>query len=308
MKLPLIGFIPPSKFIKTSKLVEDTITTVGFLSQIDERIKGIIGIPRSGLIPASILATNMHLPLFSIDKEGKLIQLQTGGRAENLSITDGKWLLVDDTCVSGTAIKKAAEKLGLSRDEYVSLAIYCDNLKSVDFGAFLYYAPHFLEWCFVNTFYAKHAYFDLDGIICEDWIDPKGEYTEFGNPDRIKFLYNAKPIYLPRKFPIKIITARPIAFAAITMQWLQKMQIKVEEIYFWEEHPDERWKHPLTVAEWKADILSRIKKRRHVNFYIESNPSQALAIMQLAALPVICPMAEEVFGWSDEKNLNILIE
>lgn len=292
MKKPLLGVLNSATFISNQQLAADSIALANKLSEYE--FKGVIGIPRSGLIPAAQIAAHLHLPLYSI-KNG-LIQLNAGQRLQEPA-KGKKFLMVDDTYCNGTAAKRALEQSGLDRSDVYLCAVYCHTLEGLDFGGYLYSLPHFLEWCFCNTFYSKWMVFDFDGIICEDWKEKPVSDTD---PLWTKHIRTVKPLYLPRKFPATIITARPNIFSTISLIWLQKHGVKVDKIYFWEKNPEERWKDEFTVASWKADILRILRKQQHINFYVESDIKQAIYIMQFSGIPVICPAAKTVFGWSDE--------
>ena len=63
------NLIVSSKFITISDLIEDCkkylIPTLGGLN-----LRGIAGIPRSGLLPASICALWLNIPLYTFDEHG----------------------------------------------------------------------------------------------------------------------------------------------------------------------------------------------------------------------------------------------
>src|SRR4051812_30935758 len=56
----------PPEWISTARLARDATLLAGLLP-LD--VAGIVGVPRSGLIPAAIVATYLHLPLYELTAE-----------------------------------------------------------------------------------------------------------------------------------------------------------------------------------------------------------------------------------------------
>ena len=71
------GDISADVFITTQKLINDTQLLLNDIS--NENIDTIIGVSRSGLLPATALATQLHLPLLIYDKYNRKILKNAGG-------------------------------------------------------------------------------------------------------------------------------------------------------------------------------------------------------------------------------------
>lgn len=197
--------IPIDRFVLTEELTRYAIKLARIVAK--EGFDAIIGAARSGLLVATPIATFLHLPLFSISPvSGELRALGSGFRLKD----DGKFkpkhiLFIDDTIASGTTLKQIYKKL--KEHNFVpsasAVAFAGPNVRNlVTYAAALYRLPHYLEWCFVNTGWARTMAYDFDGILCED---PTVYDTD---PAYKEFLLYAKPLYLPKIFPINIISAR----------------------------------------------------------------------------------------------------
>ena len=100
------------------------------LNQIPHDIDLIVGVPRSGMLAASIIALDLNLPLTDIDSflEGKIYG--AGDTKKNkhwISKPDEarKILIVEDSVYTGNSIKKIREKLdGLFDNKIVYYAVY----------------------------------------------------------------------------------------------------------------------------------------------------------------------------------------
>ena len=77
-------------------------------SRLPADIVAVAGIPRSGMIPASMLAALLHLPLYEVNQEAGLRPSGHGHRLEESSATTGPLLVIDDSVYGGVAMRWAA--------------------------------------------------------------------------------------------------------------------------------------------------------------------------------------------------------
>jgi uncharacterized HAD superfamily protein len=280
--------IPWTQMLMYDDLARDSRELIG---RLPPEIDAVAGSARSGLIPATIIATALHLQLFSIGAQGVVFP----GQGNRLS---KKWplprcvLVVEDTASSGNAITEAAAKAAKNwpNAKIIKAAIYASSrgAKACDLVGKIYERPHFLEWNFPNAWiYANMAY-DFDGIFCEDC--PKG--ADDDGPRYEEFLRNARPKYLPRKYPVKlIVTARLEKWRPQTEAWLRRHRIAFQGLAMgpWPSLPVRRAAHD--VDKFKAYCLA------HSSCYAfaESEPAQAESICRLARKPVLCPEARRFF-------------
>ena len=72
----------------------------------------IVGVPRSGMFPANLLALYLNLPVTDIDSFRNGHIYQTGERGKTFNMTHiHKVLVVDDSIATGKAVKKCRELL-----------------------------------------------------------------------------------------------------------------------------------------------------------------------------------------------------
>jgi hypothetical protein len=92
------------EFITTQQFAKDSL---GLLQFLRPNTVGVIAIPRSGLTPASLVATIAHLPIFELMPDGKVRQLGSGGRGRNwIKSPNPHWLCIDDSSHSGHKMQK----------------------------------------------------------------------------------------------------------------------------------------------------------------------------------------------------------
>lgn len=276
------------EYITTSKMVEDCKNLL--LPKVAQlKLRGVLGVPRSGLSPASLIAMWLNLPLYYLDGNSELKILggatEFGGvRMRNHSVGDGRILVVDDTVYGGNAIKNTMSKM--SEDAYYT-AVYVrpEVLDLVDFYGRELPEPHLLEWNFFNSGYLKDSIFDFDGIfspnvpvpICED------------EPRYIEFIKNVKafPHRIPKTYCKGIATGRLEKYRDITEEWLDRHGISYGflKMFPTEREAERNSNHVEEVSTFKAKIF----KESDARFFVESEIAEAVRIRQKTGKLVICP-------------------
>lgn len=289
------GEVP--RFISLGQLGNDARRLA---SMIPSDAKGIIGIARSGLTPATMIAQMLHLPLkvlrqhlhgkdYSIEDAGSGWRLtgNTGGR--------GPWVIVDDTVMSGNSFRysmPAVAHLG----EVITAAVYVNpharikpDLIAVDLPW-----PHLLEWNMFNSVMTPSMAVDFDGILCHDC--PGG--SDDDGPRYLEFLRNTKPLYPVRKIHIPlIVTARLEKYRGETVDWLSKHGMAANRIVMgpWKNLAERSFEK---VCQHKARHFVEFARQRHPvkpPMFVESCPHQARRIADISGGLVVCPAAGRCF-------------
>ena len=277
-----------SVFITNSNLVDDCIKS--FIPKIANlNLSGIVAVPRSGFLPASVCATSLNLPLHTISNKEIVICNSLsdfgGYRMNSFSKDSGKLLFVDDTVFSGNTFNQIKDTFGA--DHYYS-ALYCNpsNLNIVDVYGKDLNEPHLLEWHFFNSGHTEKTLFDLDGVF-----SPNVPFSELDCDDKYeKYISNVEPFYhrLPKAHKLRgIVTGRLDKFRKQTEDWLAKYNIKYDELIMF---PTERRKqrdanHVEEVGKYKADV----HKRSNAIFFMESEKAEGKVIRKHSHKRVILP-------------------
>jgi len=278
-----------TEYIKTSQLVEDCrdllLPQIGHLN-----LKGVLGIPRSGMFPASMIALWLNLPLYTMNKSSHELEVMSacsefgGIRMRDYEGSGGKVLIVDDTVYAGTAIVDIREKI---KEDAIYATVYAhpDSLDKVDFFAKSLMPPHILEWNLFNCVYIESALLDFDGILC-----PNVPYNKCINEeDYIEYIKNVEPFYhrIPKTRCRGIVTARLEKYRDITEEWLERHGIRYGslEMYPTEKEEIRDKNHIQEAANFKADHF----KRSSAHFFVESELPEAVIIRRESGKFVICP-------------------
>lgn len=279
----------PLAFITTEKMVTASHMMSSF---IPDDIDMIIGIARSGMIPGSVLACHLHLPLLSVSEDG-VVDLGSGVRFEEAVANPRKILVIDDTVFAGRTMKRVLPvvRKHYPRADIIKATVYCTPQAKhlVDYFACELAEPHYLEWNFFNAGPCERAIFDMDGIICRDILPEDDD----DGPRYLNALQNARPKYLPRRKPIPmIVTARLERYRDVTEKWLESHGVICQDLVMGPWRNLQERNEPGVVAEFKSDAYIN----SHYGLFVESCPIQARHIARQTRKKVLCPAAGKVFA------------
>lgn len=278
---------------KTYQDLSHTIRTN--IYKLPENLDLIVGIPRSGMIPAYMIALCLNKKACSLDEYLLGINPHKGERALNEELIADKRniLIVDDTIHSGVSLNKVKERLktkDTSHDIIYFCAIYArdESKLLVDYYFETLSLPRMFQWNYLNISWNSKSCFDIDGVLC---VDPEPWQNDDGNKYR-DFLINAKPLFIPT-FKIKaLVTSRLEKYRPETEYWLAKHNVQYEKLYMLDLPSKEERIRLKAHASFKAEIYKQIED---AEIFIESNPKQAQEIAMLAKKPAICVETDEFF-------------
>lgn len=244
-------------------------------------ISAVCGVPRSGVLPASIIAMRRNITLLSFD--ALLAGTESYRKAESRPINTpaGPVLLVDDTSWSGHSMRCYRDMLRGRKVVFGAVyagangAALCDvhhtTLPSI---------RHTFEWNLLRDVLVQWIMTDFDGVLCEDW---RGGNEDLVTDRYTSFLANAKPKLIP-KYPVRaIVTGRIGEHAAHTRHWLQQHGVQYGKLIHTHETRAER--DVGNVPARKAEEYARDKEAW---LFVESEIGQAREIHRLTARPVLC--------------------
>ena len=264
--------------------------------KVPQDVNLIVGVPRSGMIPALMLAELLNKRCADMDAfiEGR--EMSCGGRRRLMREEDGgverkmKVLVLDDTVFFGNAMRKARERLAPLEGKYEIIygCVYAEgrNAKQmVDIWLEDIWREEEKIWLYewnVLHHYGKKTQlcmWDIDGLVCKDPPD-----------DRNTAAYEA---YLPDAVPMIIPTTRIGAFVTyrlekyrgVTEAWLQRHGIDYGKLLMFDA-PDRNIRNSMmSPAKYKARLYLQAS---WAQLFVESSAHQAERIFQLAGKPVWC--------------------
>jgi orotate phosphoribosyltransferase len=262
---------------------------IQWMSRLPRDITVVVGIPRSGLLAANLLALHRNLPLTDVDRliEGKLIQTgeRYGGSGTDSLLSARQTVLVlDDSVATGNQINQVKAKIVaacLPHTIYYG-AVYAlpGSERLVDFFAEALPSPRVFEWNVMHHGELSEFCVDIDGVLC---VDPTDEENDDGK-NYENFLSNAAPLIIPTKRIGALVTCRLEKYRNLTKEWLTRHGVKYDKLYML----DLPNKKARLAANCHAKYKARIYKDLGASFFIESSLGQAVDIAKFSGKQVLC--------------------
>jgi uncharacterized HAD superfamily protein/adenine/guanine phosphoribosyltransferase-like PRPP-binding protein len=259
------------------------------LYRISRDVDLIVGVPRSGMIPAYMIG--LYLNRIVTDLEMFLANGIAGhGSTRHLSASlaalhDAKHiLLVDDSLASGASMQRALERIDATR--FAGKVSTCAAIvtpaqyRSVDIAFMTVPHPRIFEWNAFHHACVADACFDLDGVLC---VDPEDSDNDDGERYEL-FLKTARPLFQPTQQIGHIVSARLEKYRGLTEQWLAAHGISYGALHLVDlPSKEERIRQGAHCAH-----KIRVYKQTGAALFYESDPGQAQEIARGSGKPVLC--------------------
>jgi uncharacterized HAD superfamily protein/adenine/guanine phosphoribosyltransferase-like PRPP-binding protein len=269
-----------------SDLNEDIRKNIGKISSYDFDL--VVGIPRSGMVPAYMIALLLNKECTDITSLIENKPLKRGiTRQTKIDLkypSDAKKIvLVDDSIMSGESLKHELLKIPDEvKSKITTLAIYSSLPFRKDIDLFFEYvpAPRVFEWNVYHHSIVRHSCVDIDGVLC---VDPTEEENDDGGRYRF-FLLNAKPLILPHEKIHTLVTNRLEKYRPETEAWLKMHNVEYANLIMLGLPSKEERQRQGIHAKHKAKHYLKSE----LNFFIESDKYQAEEICKITSKPVFC--------------------
>lgn len=250
----------------------------------------IVGIPRSGMIPALMLAELVNKRCADLDTfiEGRCMSYGTRGGMMRRG-KEGKVFVIDDCVCSGKSIDKVREQLLPMVGEYdiVYGCVYAESPK-VEEHVDVYFEDisqsdkvYMKEWNILHLFKnrTKASMWDIDGLLCKDPPDDRDiESYE-------SYLPNAIPMIIPTNRVGALVTYRLEKYRGVTEEWLKKQGVEYGELMMFNAPDRDARNGTVSSAKYKANLY---RSASWAQMFVESDRKQAEKIYQLSGKPVFC--------------------
>jgi len=267
------------------------------LSRFPHDIDIVVGIPRSGLLPAYLIALYLNKPLTDIDSFIANFHISHGNRSlTQVSPIPKKALIVDDSIFGGTSMSQAREKLKKAcfKCQYYYLAIFAhpNSINLIDYYCEVVPTPRVFQWnLFHHPGLIPHSCFDIDGVLCEN-PPVDDDSTQY-----INYISTAVPKFIPTYEIDTIVSCRLEKYRPITEEWLKKNHVKYKHLVLLDlpsKSERIRWgKH----GEFKGKVY---KENIKAELFVESSLKEAKEIVKISRKPVFCTETYTMLNF--EKN------
>ncbi|MFC1979663.1 glycosyltransferase, partial [Chloroflexota bacterium] len=259
--------------------------TLDWTKNLPRSFDVIVGIPRSGLLVASLIALKLGRPLSTPE-----LVVQKGSWESDMIPKERRTpeycrvLLVDDSIASGEELSKAVKTLRSTKDLSVTTASLITTESTaglVDLSYKVVPPPYNFEWCLTHqkgNGIVKIAA-DLDGLICEDCP----MHVDVDERLYTNWIKTVKPIFVPTYRIDLIVSNRLEKYRTLTEEWLARNNVRYNKLYLWnvaskeERGGIEKW------VEHKVKVLLTEKP----DLMYESDRQQAEMIWRASGVPVL---------------------
>lgn len=265
------------------------------LHRVPADIDLVVGVPRSGILPAITISLLLNLRYCDLDAylDGRLAGAGSTKVHSGLigKTSDARHVLVvDDSLNRGDAMREAREKLaGCGHGvTFTFAAIYVvpDGRGEVDIAFELLPLPRMFEWNFIHHPYLPQTCVEIDGVLCHGPL--KGENDD--GPEYVRFLAAASPLYRPTRRIGCLVTSRLERYRPQTEAWLERHGIAYDKLVMLDLPSAEQRRQHGVQEQFKGEVYRDSKAM----LFIESGHDQAVTIAKIAGKPVLLIERHEI--------------
>lgn len=269
---------------------------VAGLGKVPRDVDLIVGIPRSGMLPATILALSLNVALTDLNGflNGRLLEagISRKGFQRISQLEDAKKILVvDDSCFSGSQMAVVRKQVTNANfgGQVLYAAVYTteESCNLVDLYFDVCPMPRMFEWNIMHHPGLQQACLDIDGVLC---IDPTDAENDDGD-NYSRFLDEAKPLWIPTAPVGWLVTSRLEKYRPQTETWLAKHRVKYGELIMLNMASAAERRAAKCHGRFKGEVYGS----KPAQLFIESDPAQSAEITELSCKAVFCVADRQVY-------------
>jgi len=141
----------------------------------------IVGVPRSGMVPAYMIGLLLNLPVTDIESYVAGVEPFVGNRLIQNIREFKKVLVVDDSIKFGRQLQLVKEKLShlnFIEFKYITVFATSDSISLVDYCMEIIDQPRIFQWNLLNSWIYEYSCVDIDGVLCEDPSEEQNDDAE----------------------------------------------------------------------------------------------------------------------------------
>lgn len=190
----------------------------------------IIGVPRCGLLVASIIAAKGGKALASTDTVSRG-ELWNSRRAISLDCAK-RVLLVDDSLGTGKTIQRHQQAIKARYPhlevDTASMIVHRENYHMVDYYYKIIPTPLILEWEIMDEAKVDILAVNMEGVLCQPYQDSPGRNEE----EYLRWVKGAKPYMIPSYHFDAVLSDRSERYRAESEEWLRIHNVQYRELRF----------------------------------------------------------------------------
>lgn len=282
-------------------------TILANLHRVPEDTGVVVGVPRSGMLPALLIGLYKHLPVIDLEAflEGRT---PDGGRrmaffSDAGASANSKVLIVDDSILTGAQMQRVRERVSSSgiNADVVYLAVY-GRKTSNDLVDLIFEdvpPPRVFEWNIFHHSSTEEACFDMDGVLCRD-----ATKSDTATPEAYsRFLETTEPKLIPRSKVGWVVTSRLEVHREATEAWLSRHRVDYGELIMWDTVLTKK-ASPADRAAFKSSVYKRLPS----SLFVESSKVQAKLIARSTGRPVFSVDTQEMVTAMSPRRFRYLVK
>ena len=260
------------------------------LHKVPRDVDLIVGVPRSGLMAASILALLINRKYCDLAAflENRPLHNGSTRRAHASEMTHPhqarKVLLLDDSIATGKSMQEVRQAVAAASVpcEVLYAAVYAtaQSHAALDLHFVQLELPRLFEWNLFHRWELERCCVDIDGVLC---LDPTHEQNDDGERYR-EFLVNATTLARPTHRIGHLVTSRLEKYRPETEQWLKAAGIEYGQLHMLDLPSAKERRQQGTHGSFKAKVYARLDS---TFLFIESESRQAEEIALRSGKPVL---------------------
>lgn len=275
-------------------------STIRWSTTLPSSIDLIVGVPRSGLLPATMLALHMHKPVMDLNAFLENVEPWTGHRlTDRASQADLDVLVVDDSSHTGREMRRvraavAQRRPDLNRVRFGALYVSDLGARYVDTWAERVPIPRVFEWNIMHHDVVRRSCMDIDGVFNPD---PSRRQNDDG-PRYRRFLSETELLYRPGLEVRALVTSRLEKYRAETEDWLARHGIAYQELLMLDLPSAAERRRLKAHAQHKASAYIA----SGADLFIESSDSEGREIFERTKRPVYITDSHTFLGGEEAKE------
>ncbi|KEO72152.1 phosphoribosyltransferase family protein [Anditalea andensis] len=253
-----------------------------------EKFDLVVGIPRSGMIPAYMIALSLNLNCTTVQAYIKNDKLLHGDTRKVSNPMEYPWeatkvLVVDDSISTGRSLNKLKQTFPpelLKKSTFLAIYSSKPNHSEIDIALQYVSNPRVFEWNIFHHPMLGDSYMEMEGILCqvptEDQKSTDNRYLEY--------IRTANTYIVPNHRIKTIITCRKEKYRAETEEWLRINGIKYEQLIM----SPSSGKDKSIRSKSSYKIKVKYYKEADAGIFFESDPEEAKQICKVTSKPVYC--------------------
>jgi uncharacterized HAD superfamily protein len=257
------------------------------LDKLPRDIDVVVGVARSGMIPATLISLVLNVPLAELQSfaDRRLLAVGNTRHGPKTAIDFDEIrhaLVVDDSVNQGSAMREARRLLEPLKHKFriTFAAIYgVPHAPAVDLVFETVPQPRVFEWNVMHHSILERACVDIDGVLCHDPTEAENDDGE----GYLNFLKCARPRFIPTMKIGELVTSRLEKYRPETEAWLASQGVQYNQLVMLDLPSAEQRRMLGAHADFKAKHYGS----SNAELFIESEFRQAQDIARISGKPVL---------------------